>query len=59
MRSEARKLLRELHWLTQAQRYLRSARSELTRNPDDRQLAAVVALIEEVVKAERARLKIA
>jgi hypothetical protein len=59
MRSEAQKLLRELNWLTQAQRYLRSARSELTRNPNDRQLAAVIALMEDVVKAEQARLKIA
>lgn len=59
MRPEARQRLRELHWLIQAERYLRNARSELERNPQDRQLAALVDLVEGFVDAEQVRLRAA
>lgn len=59
MRPEAMKLLRELRWLAQAQRFLRDARSKLERDPNDKELAALVGLVEEVVETEQARLRAA
>jgi hypothetical protein len=59
MRVEAKQRLRELHWLVQAERYLRRARSELEHNPKDDQLKALVNLMEEVVGAEHSRVRAA
>jgi hypothetical protein len=59
MRVEATQRLRELHWLVQAERYLRRARSELEHNPKDDELKALVDLMEEVVGAEHSRVRAA
>ena len=59
MRVQAKQRLRELHWLVQAERYLRRARNELELNPKDDQLKAVVELMEEVVSAEHSRVRVA
>jgi hypothetical protein len=59
MRVEAKQRLRELHWLVQAERYLRRARSELEQNPRDDQLKALVQLMDEVVGAEHSRVRAA
>ena len=55
MRDEAKQRLRELHWLVQAERYLRRARTELEQHPKDDQLKALVQLMEEVVGAQHSR----
>jgi hypothetical protein len=55
MRPEARKRLKELKWLAEAERYLRKARADLAQTPRDRQLAALIETVEEVVEAERSR----
>jgi hypothetical protein len=59
MRTEAKRRLRELHWLVQAERYLRNARSELEQKPQDQELRALVQLMEEVVVAEHSRVRAA
>jgi hypothetical protein len=55
MRPEARKRLMELRWLVEAERYLRKAREDLAANPRDRQLAALIETVEEVIETERSR----
>jgi hypothetical protein len=59
MRDEAKRCLRELHWLVQAERYLRRARNEPEQNPKDDQLQALVQLMQEVVGAEQSRVRVA
>jgi hypothetical protein len=59
MRVEAKQRLRELHWLVQAERYLRNARNELEQKPQDQELKALVQLMEEVVVAEHSRVRAA
>jgi len=59
MRTQAKQRLRELHWLVQAERYLRNARSELEQKPQDHELRALVQLMEEVIVAEHSRVRAA
>lgn len=56
MRREATRLLKDLRWLTEADRYLARARDDLRRNPADDQLRELIRVMQEAVANERGKL---
>jgi hypothetical protein len=58
MNAEARQTLRELQSLTNIGTYLRTAKAELASNPCDDKLRAFIDVVENLLKEEKAKLKL-
>lgn len=56
MRAEARRQLRDLRWLSQAENYRRQLLADIEREPDNRQLHGLLRMVDEVIAHERCLL---